>query len=76
MSEIKARNGKILTITNSISPELSKLSDKIINVPLVKEELEPIVNIIPLQLLSYYLAVERGLDPDKPRNLAKSVTVE
>jgi glucosamine--fructose-6-phosphate aminotransferase (isomerizing) len=76
IQEIKARNGKIIAITNSENEDVSKLADVLISVPKVPEELEPIINVIPLQLLAYQIALDKGLDVDKPRNLAKSVTVE
>ncbi len=56
--------------------EVGRLADDLIEVPAVEEFLQPIVTVIPLQLLAYYIAVARGCDVDKPRNLAKSVTVE
>lgn len=76
MQEVKARKGMIISIASEKDPVLEKLSDKVIYVPETIECLSPILNIIPLQLLAYYIAVFKGLDPDKPRNLAKSVTVE
>jgi glucosamine--fructose-6-phosphate aminotransferase (isomerizing) len=72
IEEIKAREGKIITICN----EKSNASDYHIIVPPIIDPLSPLVSIIPLQLFSYYSAVLRGCDVDKPRNLAKSVTVE
>ena len=56
--------------------EAARLADDIIEIPAVEEFLQPIVTVIPLQLLAYHIAVARGCDIDKPRNLAKSVTVE
>ncbi len=76
MQEIKARKGKIIAIVNENDQQISKLADEIIIVPKVKEEISPIINSIPLQLLAYHIADLKGLDVDKPRNLAKSVTVE
>jgi len=76
MEEIKARKGKIITIANQGDHKAKSLSDEVIYVPLVNELLAPIVNLVPLQLFAYYVSVLRGLDVDKPRNLAKSVTVE
>lgn len=76
MQEIKSRGGKIISILNNKNSEASKLSDYTIEVPEVIEELSPVLNIIPLQLLAYHIADLKGLDIDKPRNLAKSVTVE
>ncbi|MCK4766208.1 MAG: glutamine--fructose-6-phosphate transaminase (isomerizing) [Candidatus Aminicenantes bacterium] len=76
MQEIKARNGKILSITNVTAHKVLDISDDVIYVPGTLPILQPILNIVPLQLFAYYIANERGCDIDKPRNLAKSVTVE
>lgn len=76
MQEVKCRKGKIIVIGNKGDKEIEKLADHIIYVPMTIDEFEPIINIIPLQLLAYHIAVKKGLDPDKPRNLAKAVTVE
>jgi len=74
--EVKARNGRIIVITNEETSSLYEYVDDMIIVPQTIEEFSPIINVIPLQLLAYYIAIEKGLDVDKPRNLAKSVTVE
>jgi len=76
IQEVKARNGVVIAIVNEDDKEVKKLADYIIEVPATVEELSPIINIIPLQLLAYHIADLKGLDVDKPRNLAKSVTVE
>ena len=76
MEEIKARDGKILAITNEGEKKVKKIADDIIEVPRTLPLLQPILNVIPLQLFAYYIADEKGCDIDKPRNLAKSVTVE
>jgi glucosamine--fructose-6-phosphate aminotransferase (isomerizing) len=76
ISEIKARNGWVLSIVNSGDTKISRLSDEVIEVPETIPYLTPIVNVIPLQLLAYHVAVKRGCNVDQPRNLAKSVTVE
>jgi len=76
MAEVKARRGKIIAITNSPDQKMRELADYIIEVPEVSSELSPIINTLPLQLLAYHIANLKGLDVDKPRNLAKSVTVE
>lgn len=76
MQEIKARSGKILSITNPGVKKVMDISDDIITVPRTIPILQPVLNIIPLQLFAYYIAREKGRDIDKPRNLAKSVTVE
>lgn len=76
LEEIKARQGKIIVITTKGNKDLKNLADEIIYIPKTLEMLTPIISVIPLQLFAYYTAVLKGLDPDKPRNLAKSVTVE
>ena len=74
--EAKARNARMIALTNSDDPKLKDLFDYIITVPDVIEVLSPIVAMIPLQLLAYYISEFLGKDVDQPRNLAKSVTVE
>ena len=74
--EVKARNSKVILIANEGDEEAKELADDIIYVPKTIELLEPLLNTIPLQLLAYYTAVGLGRDIDRPRNLAKSVTVE
>lgn len=76
MEEIKARKGNIIAIINKDDQKITELAKYIIKVPESSEELSPIINAIPLQLLAYYIADLKGLNVDKPRNLAKSVTVE
>ena len=76
MQEIKARKGPIIVITTEGAELPAGLADEVIVIPDCHEAVLPIVASIPVQLLSYYIAVERGCDVDKPRNLAKSVTVE
>ena len=76
IQEIKARKGKVLAITTEGNEEIEQLADDVIYIPKTLEMLTPILSVIPLQLFAYYIAVLKGLDPDKPRNLAKSVTVE
>lgn len=74
--EAKARNAKMIALTNSTDEKLNDLFDDIIRIPDVDEYLSPILAIIPLQLIAYYIAEFLGKDVDQPRNLAKSVTVE
>lgn len=74
--EAKARNAKLIALTNSNDEKLNELFEFIIKVPEVSEILSPVVAMIPLQLLAYYIAEFLGKDVDQPRNLAKSVTVE
>ncbi|MGD0896523.1 MAG: glutamine--fructose-6-phosphate transaminase (isomerizing) [Thermoguttaceae bacterium] len=76
VEEIKARGGPVIAVVGQGDTEVGRLADDLIEVPAVEEFLQPIVTVIPLQLLAYYIAVARGCDVDKPRNLAKSVTVE
>jgi glucosamine--fructose-6-phosphate aminotransferase (isomerizing) len=74
--EAKARNARMIALTNSRDEKFNDLFDFIIHVPEVQEMLSPIIAIVPLQLLAYYIAEFLGKDVDQPRNLAKSVTVE
>ncbi len=76
IEEVKARGGRVIAITTEGNGELHRLADHIISVPSTIEMLQPILTVIPLQLLAYHIAVLRGCDVDQPRNLAKSVTVE
>ena len=76
MQEVKARGANVISITEVTNKEVEKSSDSVIYIPEVDNILAGILSVIPLQLLAYYVAKERGCDIDKPRNLAKSVTVE
>ena len=76
IEEIKARGGKIIAIISEGDTQLRHRADYTIEVPAMAECLMPIVSIIPLQLMAYYIAVSKGRNVDQPRNLAKSVTVE
>lgn len=76
IQEIKARNGPVIAITDAGKEFPAELADEVIYLPESHEVNHPVLASIPLQLLAYYIAVERGCDVDKPRNLAKSVTVE
>ena len=76
IQEVLARKGKVIVVANEADGRLKDLSDHIIEIPRTLEILSPILSVIPLQLLSYYMAIERGCNVDQPRNLAKSVTVE
>ncbi|HTE48021.1 MAG TPA: glutamine--fructose-6-phosphate transaminase (isomerizing) [Gemmatimonadaceae bacterium] len=76
VQEVKARGGRVICITSQHEPVLDGLIDFEIRVPQTIDMLYPVLTVIPLQLLAYYIAVKRGLDVDQPRNLAKSVTVE
>ncbi|MBP7931549.1 MAG: glutamine--fructose-6-phosphate transaminase (isomerizing) [Chitinophagaceae bacterium] len=76
MQEINARKGKLIAVVTKGDKSVESLTGDLIYVPEADEVIAPILNVIPLQLLSYYIGVGRGLDVDRPRNLAKSVTVE
>ncbi|MEZ5324294.1 MAG: glutamine--fructose-6-phosphate transaminase (isomerizing) [Verrucomicrobiales bacterium] len=76
IEEVKARRGPVIAITTEGKTELERICDDVIYIPKCPDYLSPLLTIIPLQLFSYHIAVELGCDVDKPRNLAKSVTVE
>lgn len=76
LQEVKARGGPVIAIVDHDDPQVQRLADSIIHIPECEDFLQPIVASIPLQLLAYEIAILRGCDVDKPRNLAKSVTVE
>jgi glutamine---fructose-6-phosphate transaminase (isomerizing) len=76
IQEVKARNGKVIAIVTEGDTTIKEMADHVIEVPETPEFLAPLVTVIPLQLLSYHIAVMRGCNVDQPRNLAKSVTVE
>jgi glucosamine--fructose-6-phosphate aminotransferase (isomerizing) len=76
LQEVKARGGPVIAIVDHKDPQVMGLADAVIEIPQIEDFLQPVVAAIPLQLLSYEIALLRGCDVDKPRNLAKSVTVE
>jgi glucosamine--fructose-6-phosphate aminotransferase (isomerizing) len=76
IQEVKARKGRVISVVTEGDQQIPKMSEFVIEVPAVHEALMPMVSVIPLQLLSYHIAVMRGCNVDQPRNLAKSVTVE
>ena len=76
IEEVAARDGVVIAVTDAPEGELDNLCEHVIRIPQTHEMLSPLLTVIPLQLLSYYIAVLRGCDVDQPRNLAKSVTVE
>ena len=76
LKEVKARSGKVIALATEGDDEIAEAADHVIYIPPAPEELSAILEIIPLQLLAYHIAVRRGCDVDQPRNLAKSVTVE
>src|SRR5260221_11737109 len=76
IQEIKARKGPVLAIATEGNTRIAALADDVIYIPKTLEQTSAILAVIPLQLFAYYVAVQKGLDVDKPRNLAKSDTVE
>jgi glucosamine--fructose-6-phosphate aminotransferase (isomerizing) len=76
IEEVRARKAPVLLITTEGNYKAADLADDVLYIPKVHPILQPIITTIPLQLLSYYIGVEKGLNVDRPRNLAKSVTVE
>ena len=76
LKEVKARSGVVIALATEGDEEIKESADHVLYVPPAPEELSPILEIVPLQLLAYHIAVRRGCDVDQPRNLAKSVTVE
>jgi glucosamine--fructose-6-phosphate aminotransferase (isomerizing) len=76
LKEVKARSGRVIAIATEGDEDIKEAADHVLYVPAAPEELSPILEIVPLQLLAYHIAVRRGCDVDQPRNLAKSVTVE
>jgi len=76
LKEVKARSGVVIALATEGDEEIKEAADHVLYVPPAPEELSPILEIVPLQLLAYHIAVRRGCDVDQPRNLAKAVTVE
>ena len=76
LKEVKARSGVVIALATEGDEEIKEAADHVLHIPAAPEELAPILEIVPLQLLAYHIAVRRGCDVDQPRNLAKSVTVE
>jgi len=76
IQEIKARKGPVLALATEGNEDIKKIVDDVIYIPKTLEMLTPILSVIPLHLFAYHMAVLKGCDVDKPRNLAKSVTVE
>ena len=76
MQEIRARKGNVIAIATRGDREIKSNADFVIEVPATSELLSPLLVVLPLQMLAYFIAVKRGCDVDQPRNLAKSVTVE
>ena len=76
VNEVKARRGSVVAVATEGDKHISEKADEVIWIPKASANITPVLNAIPMQLLAYYIAVERGCDVDQPRNLAKSVTVE
>jgi len=76
LKEVKARSGRVIALATEGDEEIKEAADHVLYIPPAPDELSPILEIVPLQLLAYHIAVRRGCDVDQPRNLAKSVTVE
>ena len=76
IEEVKTRKGEVIAIVTEKETHVREIADHIIEIPEAEPLLMPILSVIPLQLISYYIAIARGCDVDQPRNLAKSVTVE
>jgi glucosamine--fructose-6-phosphate aminotransferase (isomerizing) len=76
IQEVKAREGIVVAIVSEGDHEAAKMADHVIEIPVTRELLLPILEVVPMQLLAYHIAVRLGCDVDQPRNLAKSVTVE
>ena len=76
LAEVRASQGKVLAVATRGDNEIGSHADDVVLVPDTALELQPILTVLPLQMLSYYVADQRGTDVDQPRNLAKSVTVE
>jgi glucosamine--fructose-6-phosphate aminotransferase (isomerizing) len=76
IAEVKARGGKVIVVATEGDESIKQCADHLITIPDAPEILQPMLAVVPLQLLAYHAAVLRGHDVDKPRNLAKSVTVE
>jgi glucosamine--fructose-6-phosphate aminotransferase (isomerizing) len=76
IEELKARKGKIIAVVTEGDTTIANVADYVIEIPSTEECLSPLLTVIPLQLLSYYIATAKGRNVDQPRNLAKSVTVE
>jgi glucosamine--fructose-6-phosphate aminotransferase (isomerizing) len=76
LKEVKARSGQVIALATEGDEEIKEAADRVLYIPPAPDDLSPILEIVPLQLLAYHIAVRRGCDVDQPRNLAKSVTVE
>jgi glutamine---fructose-6-phosphate transaminase (isomerizing) len=76
LQEVRARDGRVIAVASDGDDEPASLAEHVLYVPRVHEAVQPLVTVVPLQLLAYYVADLKGTDVDQPRNLAKTVTVE
>ena len=76
IQEVKARKGRVIAVVSEGDTKIKTMADYTIEIPTAHEAIIPLIAVVPLQLLSYHIAVMRGCHVDQPRNLAKSVTVE
>jgi len=76
IEQVRARNGIVIAVGHEGDTNLPDRADHVLSVPRTSPLLQPALNVVPLQLLAYYISLRRGCDVDQPRNLAKSVTVE
>jgi glucosamine--fructose-6-phosphate aminotransferase (isomerizing) len=76
LQEVRARDGRVIAVVSDGDDAASKLAEHVLSIPAVPELVQPLLTVIPLQLLAYYVADLKGTDVDQPRNLAKTVTVE
>ena len=76
VNEVKSRGGRVIAVTTDGDDVMESLADDVLYVPRAHPLFQPLINVIPMQQLAYHTAVALGMDPDKPRNLAKTVTVE
>jgi glucosamine--fructose-6-phosphate aminotransferase (isomerizing) len=76
IEEVRSRGGHVIAVATEGDEQIEGLAEEVLYIPDVAETIQPLVTVVPLQLLAYHAAVLRGCDVDKPRNLAKSVTVE
>ena len=76
IQEVKARQGKVIAVVSDGDSTIKGMADDVIEIPCINEALTPLLAVVPLQIISYYVALMRGCNVDQPRNLAKSVTVE
>ena len=76
LQEVRARDGQVIAIVSAGDPESAKIAEHVLEVPVAPDVVQPLLTVVPLQLLAYYIADLKGTDIDQPRNLAKTVTVE